>query len=166
MMQLNQDSSVPPGPFFIRAFGARIIFFLLTLTAFWPRPLYSQVARTQIVSTTLPDQNSLTASVIDQFTISASSNVSSSAGTNSANFGLRAAGANQILGDGDDIVYPLSASVVGTNVSFTFPNAPLQPGRYRFETRLGFQDSTGAPIQLFAREFALAQPPGGRIEST
>lgn len=165
MKQLNQAPSAAQPALAPRPYPFLKFFLLLAALAICAQPARAVITRTQIIGTTLPDANSLTPSVIERFSLSASSDVSVSSGANSANYSLRAAGANQVFGDADDVVHGLSAAVSGATISLTIQNGPLQPGRYRFETRLRLEDAAGAPIAPFSRDFAITQPVGGQIET-
>ena len=128
--------------------------------------LTSQTQATYIPYTSLPADHSTNALVFDGFGIRALRNLLGTTATNGANYSFREAGANGVFGDADDTVIPLGLSFNGCkNVNFTFTNAPLQPGKYRFETKAGLLDTNSSAVTVFAREFVIANPAGGQIET-
>ncbi|MHB8519117.1 MAG: FG-GAP-like repeat-containing protein [Limisphaerales bacterium] len=130
--------------------------------------LTSSLTNTFIRSTSLPLAGSTNSVAIETFTISANSPLLAATVTNAANFTLREAGADGTLGTSDDASYTLTPSVPGPggrSVAFAFPNAPLQPGHYRFQTTTGLQDTNSSPVPVFTRDFFIANPVGGVIET-
>ena len=124
-------------------------------------------AQTIVRGTTLPENNSTNRTAIDRFTLLASGALASASATNAASYSLREAGANKTFGDGDDTVFTLSPSLTDTKtVGFRINTPPLQPGRYRFETKAVLLDTNNAAVALFSDEFAIANPIVGRIENT
>jgi hypothetical protein len=129
--------------------------------------LTSDLAQTAIRSDTLPPASSTNSYAIDRFQITASRPLLLSSATNTANYALREAGANGAFGDGDDVLSALAPSfALGKTVTFTIGNAPLQPGKYRFETTTGLRDTNAAAVAVFTRQFVVANPAVGRIENT
>ncbi len=129
--------------------------------------LTSDLPQTTIANATLPPANSTNTYAIDHFLITASRPLLLSSATNAANYALREAGANGAFGDGDDVLYTLTPAFTGgKTVGFTFDNAPLQPGKYRFETTTGLHDTNNAAVAVFTRPFVVANPPLGEIENT
>lgn len=126
--------------------------------------LTSQLENTYVRFCTLPTQGSSNALVIDQFAISASRNLLSTAATNLANYTFKEAGANGTLGDGDDVAVPFDISVSGKDVQFTLKSAPLQPGRYRFALLSTLLDANNNAVTAFARDFVVVNPTLGLIE--
>jgi hypothetical protein len=57
-----------------------------------------------IVTTTLPSAGSTNSIALDRFSITASLDLLATSATNAANYSFREAGANGILGDGDDAI--------------------------------------------------------------
>jgi fibronectin type 3 domain-containing protein len=128
--------------------------------------LTSQTPQTYISYTSLPADHSTNGLVLDGFGIRTLRNLLGSTATNCANYSFREAGANGVFGDADDRIIPLNLSFNGfKDVNFSFTNAPLQPGKYRFETKAGLLDANNNVVTVFTREFALANPSGGQIET-
>ncbi len=126
----------------------------------------SQTQTTTISYTTLPPDHSTNGFVLDGFGIGALRNLLGTTATNGANYSFREAGANGVFGDSDDAIIPLNLNFNGYNsVNFTLTNAPLQPGKYRFETKAGLLDTNSNAVAVFAREFVIANPVGGQIET-
>ncbi|HET7625534.1 MAG TPA: LamG-like jellyroll fold domain-containing protein, partial [Verrucomicrobiae bacterium] len=131
--------------------------------------LTSDLADTFIRTTTLPPNNSTNDDAIESFSFSASRPLLSSTTTNTANYSLREAGVNGILGDRDDVIFSLTPSLPGAggrSVVLAPANVPLQPGHYRFQTTIGLEDENSNSIPAFTRDFTIANPPLGKIEST
>ena len=129
--------------------------------------LTADVTNTIINATTLPVDNSTNSVAIDTFIVAASRPLSFSTANNAANYSLREAGGNGNLGDGDDIILPLTPSFLSNySVTLTVNSAPLQPGLYRFQTTSGLQDTNGSSVSVFTREFVIANPVVGAIENT
>ena len=79
---------------------------------------------------------------------------------------MREAGGNGLFGDGDDVIYTLvPAFTSGKTVNVSFNNAPLQPGKYRFQTGSGLLDSSSNPVAIFTRDFSVRHPTLGKIEN-
>lgn len=130
--------------------------------------LSSSLTNTFVRSTTLPPANSTNSVAIESFTLSARGPLATSA-TNAANYVLRSAGADGILGNGDDTIYPLTTSVPGAggrSVTLAVANPPLQTGLYRFQTTAGLLGTNGVALPVFTRDFTIANPVLGKIEST
>jgi len=130
--------------------------------------LASTLTNTFVRSTTLSPAGTTNSVAIENFTISANWPLAATA-TNAANFVLRNAGADGILGNGDDTIYTLTPSRPGAgsrSVAFAIANPPLQPGLYRFQTTAGLQGTNGVSLPVFTRDFAIANPVLGRIESS
>jgi hypothetical protein len=118
-----------------------------------------------VVSTTLSTAYS---TAVDRFSATFSEDLLASAAVNPANYSLREAGSNGIFGDGDDAIYALTPTYSGPGsrvVDFTIDPNPLQPGNYRFRTLSGLTDRAGNPVTGFSHDFAVADPPAGRIEN-
>ena len=126
---------------------------------------------TIISATTLPAPGSTQSVAIDRFTAVASRPLQPASATNVANWSLRSAGPNSVLGDGDDVSIGLSAALVpafntGRSVQFSILGAlPLQPGRYRFSSSGGLVDTNGAAVTPFVQDFTLVHPSPGRLET-
>jgi methionine-rich copper-binding protein CopC len=130
--------------------------------------LSSDLTNTFIRSTSLPPAGSTNNVAIENFTISANWPLLASSATNTANYVLRDAGADGILGNGDDVIYPLTASLPGPggrSVAFAIANPPLQPGKYRFQTTSGLLDTNSTALPVFTRDFVIANPALGKIET-
>src|SRR5207244_1815315 len=105
----------------------------------------ADLAQTVILSTTLPSENGTLRTATDEFSIAASRNLNSTQATELTNYTLHEAGGNGIFGDGDDVVYDLALSFNGgKTVTFTTNPHPLQPGKYRFESK-NLKDFNGNP---------------------
>ncbi|MCF7709101.1 MAG: Ig-like domain-containing protein, partial [Verrucomicrobia bacterium] len=127
----------------------------------------SDLPPTEIYQTTLPAEDATNAVAIDGFRIQATRNLNPESATNAANYGLRSAGVNGVFDDGDDVVYTLSPSLMSErSVEFTFDNAPLQPGEYRFLTKEGLIDSGGNAVTILSYKFGIEAPELGYIEDT
>jgi hypothetical protein len=127
----------------------------------------ADAANTIVHSSTLPLENTTNIFALDGFVIAASRPLLASTANNAANYSLREAGGNGLLGDGDDIFVALTPSFTsGQSVTLAVNNAPLQPGRYRFATTAGLQDTNGNAVTVFTREFVIEHPVLGRIENT
>ncbi len=122
---------------------------------------------TIIVSTTLPDDRSTNSLALDRFSITASRGLLANTAGNPASYILREAGANGMLGDSDDVIYSLSPVYSASQtVNFTVINGPLQPGSYRFQTTTNLLDLNTNTVATFTRDFVIANPREGKIEST
>ena len=122
-----------------------------------------------IHSTTLPPHGSISSLPIEGFIVAANRPLLPSTATNAGNFSLREAGANGLLGDGDDATLVLVPSLPGEgghSVLLMPATAPLQPGKYRFATTTGLQDTNGIPVAAFSRDFSIIQPATGSLENT
>lgn len=126
----------------------------------------SETQTTYISYTTLPADHSTNGLVFNGFLVRAFRNLLASTATNGANYSFREAGANGAFGDSDDTVILLNFSYNGyKDVNFSITNEFLQPGKYRFETKAGLLDTNSNPVSVFAREFVIANPVGGQIET-
>ncbi len=115
----------------------------------------------------MPDDRSTNSLALDQFSITASLGLLANSAGNPASYILREAGANGILGDSDDVIYSLSPVYSsGQTVNFSVNNGPLQPGSYRFQTATNLLDLNTNAVTTFTREFVIANPREGKIEST
>src|SRR5262249_26028151 len=97
--------------------------------------LTSDLTTTQVRQTTLPTNGSTNAVVLEGFTIFSTRDLLASSATNSANYVLREAGGNGALGDGDDVLIPLTPTYNGlktVTLTIATTSVPLQPGKYRF----------------------------------
>lgn len=120
-------------------------------------------------SSSLPPAGTTSYDAMDTFTISARLPLLPASATNAANYSLTEAGADGVLGTGDDVNVPLTPTLPGAgghSVAFALANAPLQPGRYRFQTFTGLLDANSNAVPEFTRDFTVANPVPGRIEST
>ncbi|HEV3079833.1 MAG TPA: Ig-like domain-containing protein, partial [Gemmataceae bacterium] len=98
----------------------------------------------KVTGTTLPAQASTSTAVIDRFTASFSEDMAAGTVNNTANYDLRAAGADGVIGTADDILYHISAPsyTTGTSAFFRISDGPLQPGYYQL-TISGLTDRAG-----------------------
>src|SRR5262249_61559117 len=106
---------------------------------------------------------------VDGFSASFSEDLLASAANNPNNYSLVEAGADQTFGTGDDNVYALTPTYAGTGartVSFTINPNPLQPGKYRFQPLPGLTDRAGNAVTAFSRDFSVANPTAGQVETT
>ncbi|MBI3867281.1 MAG: VCBS repeat-containing protein [Verrucomicrobia bacterium] len=126
---------------------------------------------TIITSSSLPSSGSPQSVSLSHFTASSSKPLQPSSATNAANWSLRSAGPNGLLGDADDVAITLGVALppaffTGRSFSFTIlNNAPLQPGRYRFSSGVGLLDTNGAAVAAYSQDFVLAHPTAGRLEA-
>ena len=130
--------------------------------------LSADLTGTFIRSTTLPLSVTPSSDPIESFGIAASRQLLASSATNAANFSLREAGADGVIGNGDDVTVALTASLPGTGgraVTLTPAAKPLQPGRYRFQAS-GLLDTNSSPVTAFGRDFVIFNPVLAKIEST
>ena len=126
----------------------------------------SDLAGTIIRGTTLPAPGFPSSAAIDRFSIFASRDLLNSSAIDVANYSLREAGANLTFGDSDDTVFTLTPShTAGKVVSFTPDTVPLQPGKYRFETKAGLLDAGTNAVTAFTSDFVIVNPVLGRIEN-
>src|SRR5205085_8764965 len=89
----------------------------------------ASVATTTITGTTLPAAGTTTERAYDSFSITAMRNLDGATAPLAANYSLREAGPDHIMGNGDDVIYTLTPSFNGgKTVSFAIVNNPLQPG--------------------------------------
>ena len=129
--------------------------------------LTSTLAATTITSTTLPAAATTNNIALDRFSMATFRDLLGASGTNAANYTLREAGLNGVLGDGDDLFFTLAPSYTSSNrVAFALTSVPLQPGSYRFETKSSLLDANSKPVAIFTRDFVIAHPVNGRIENT
>ena len=118
-------------------------------------------------TTTLPEAASTNAVAIDKFALTSAVSLLASTATTPANYDLRDAGANRLFGDADDVVYAVAPAFDSNTVlTFTIANGPLQPGRVRFSTKATLLDQNSNPLEVFTREFTIANPVLGQIENT
>ncbi|MCL5096512.1 MAG: FG-GAP-like repeat-containing protein, partial [Candidatus Omnitrophica bacterium] len=130
--------------------------------------LTSELAGTFIRSTSLPPDHSTNSAAIDSFIVSANAPLLAASATDSANYSLREAGANGVLGDGDDVVVSLTPSLPGAggrSVSLAIADSPLPPGHYRFQTTTGLEGTNGSPVPAYTRFLVIASPMNGAIET-
>ncbi|MBC8003592.1 MAG: pre-peptidase C-terminal domain-containing protein, partial [Opitutaceae bacterium] len=129
--------------------------------------LTSTLAATTVTSTTLPAAGSTNQIALDRFSVVTIRDLLITNGTNAANYALREAGLNGVLGDGDDLFFTLVPSYATSNrVNFALTTVPLQAGSYRFETKSSLLDVNSSPVAIFTRDFVIASPVNGRIENT
>ena len=121
----------------------------------------------QIIATTLPGEGSTANTAIGAFSITNSTALNASSAGTIANYALTEAGLDGVFGTADDVAFAFSVTVPqAAVVSFNLTQSPLQPGRYRFETKAGLIDGASQPVTTFARSFVVANPTNGRIESS
>lgn len=128
----------------------------------------ASITGTVVRSTTLPAQNSTNALLLDSFLIAANWPLLASTATNAANYSLKAAGVDGILGNADDVSYAFTPSIPGAggrSVRFNLTGGSLPPGYYRFSTLSGLQGTNGVTVPVFTRDFYLRQPVLGVIET-
>lgn len=124
----------------------------------------SDLGGTTIYLTTLPNEGTTSGEAIESFTITGDRALDATAAGTSSNYSLREAGANQVLGDADDKILTLTPTVVRSKtVSFSIAESPLQPGKYRFESK-NLKDGNGNAVADFTRNFNVAHPVLGKIE--
>ncbi len=129
--------------------------------------LTSDYATPFVTGTSLPAAGSTSEAAIDRFQVYTSRGLDLAQAVEPGHYLLREAGANGELGDGDDFLLDMAPSLVSSrSVAFAFNDAPLQPGRYRFELRNTLRDAEGTAFTPFSREFVVAHPLLGRIENT
>ncbi|HEU0010073.1 MAG TPA: FG-GAP-like repeat-containing protein, partial [Verrucomicrobiae bacterium] len=112
-----------------------------------------------IVSNNLPAEGNTNALIVDRFTLGFSEDLNAASVTNSANYDLRAAGADGLFGTPDDPVYLVLCTGYNTGLSanYVLRDGPLQPGRYRFSAGTGLQDRLGNPMAApHTRQFVIA----------
>ena len=130
--------------------------------------LASSVTNTFVRSSTLPAAGSVSSISLSYFTISANWPLSLSTATNVANYSLTTPGSDGVFGTADDLMIPFTVvrpGGGGRSVQFTLAQAPLQPGSYRFQTLAGLQGTNGVAVSSFVRDFTIANPMIGAIES-
>lgn len=127
----------------------------------------ASITNTFVRSTSLPPSGSTNAVPIENFTVSANYPLLATSATNAANFSLRDAGNNGILGDDDDVLHPMALSLPGPggrSIAFNIANGPLQAGRYRFQSTAGLLDTNSTSLPAFTRDFVIVNPVLGQIE--
>jgi hypothetical protein len=130
--------------------------------------LASATTTTFVRSTSLPAPASTNNLPLSYFTLSANWPLAVATATNGANYSLRAPGVDGVFATGDDLLLPMTATLPGgggRSVLFTISGAPLQPGRYRFQTLAGLTGTNSVAVPAFSREFVIANPVLGAIES-
>ncbi len=128
----------------------------------------ASITGTVVRSTTLPEQNSTNSVMLDSFLISANWPLLTSTATNAANYTLKAAGVDGVLGNADDVSFAFVPSLPGAggrSVRFNLTAGALTPGRYRFATLAGLQGTNGVSVPVFTRDFVIRQPVLGIIET-
>ena len=131
--------------------------------------LTSTLLGPSIWTTTLPLAGSTSSVPVESFIVAANEPLLASTATNAANFSMREAGGNGVLGDGDDTIFALTPSLPGgggRSVNLALANVPLQPGHYRFQTLPGLLDTNSSPVALFTNDFVIVSPVVGKIENT
>ncbi|HET7625544.1 MAG TPA: FG-GAP-like repeat-containing protein, partial [Verrucomicrobiae bacterium] len=122
-----------------------------------------------VLSTTLPEENITTSNILDRFTVTFSQDMDPLTVSNSANYELRCAGADNIFNTADDQLYTVSNSPTynsGTSASYLVSDGPLQPGLFRFVVSTNLADRTLNPMATnFVRHFAVANVSGFILES-
>jgi hypothetical protein len=115
----------------------------------------------QITGTSLPDEGGSTLDFINSFTLSFNEDMQASTVTAAANYQLREAGVDQVLGTSDDVFYNITPAAYSTGLAATYNlGYPLQPGQYRL-TVSGLRDTYGNSLPAaFVRHFTVAQMPG------
>ena len=118
----------------------------------------------QIVSVNLPAEGTVSSNIIDRFAIVFSEDMAPATVTNAAYYELRNAGPDNTFGTADDQLYTILNSPVytlGTNASYLLPDAPLQPGLYRFTAKTNITDPTGTFLAApYVRNFSVVNIPG------
>jgi hypothetical protein len=128
--------------------------------------LTAALTNTFVRSTSLPPAGTTNSLAVDSFLVWANWPLPASA-TNAANFSLREAGADGVLGTGDDTLYPVTGSLPGLgghSLALALVNGPLQPGLCRFQTTASLVGTNGAPVPVFTRDFTIVHPVLGRVE--
>ncbi len=128
----------------------------------------ASLTNTYIRSTTLPNQNSTNSVYLDSLAIAASAPLAPSTATNAANYSLKAAGVDGVLGSGDDINFAMVPSLPGAGgqaVLLALAAGVLPPGSYRFQTGVGLQDTDNSGLPVFTRDFVLRHPVQGVLET-
>ncbi|MGA2863269.1 MAG: FG-GAP-like repeat-containing protein [Verrucomicrobiota bacterium] len=122
----------------------------------------------QIVAVSLPAEGTTSSNLLDNFAITFSEDMGAGTVTNSANYEMRCAGADNLLGTADDVLYTvvnLPAYTAGTGASYAVTDGPLQPGLYRFTIKTNLTDPVGTFLPApYVRNFAVANIPGFVLE--
>ena len=116
----------------------------------------------QVTGIDLPDEGTSTLDFIDGFSLNFNEDLLSSSVNSAANYVLKEAGADLVIGSSDDVTFAVSpvAYSAGLSSSFGIPNGPLPPGSYRL-TVAGLKDTYGTSMSApFVRNFSVAQVPG------
>ncbi len=123
----------------------------------------------QILAVSLPGEGSTNTGVWDRFGITFSADMAAPTVTNSANYELRHAGADNLFDTADDQFYTVQNSplyTTGTSASYLVPDGPLQPGRYRFTVSANLTDPVGTMLPApYVRNFTIFNLPGFVFEN-
>jgi hypothetical protein len=116
----------------------------------------------QVTGTDLPGEGTSTLSFIDGFTLNFNEDLLPSSVTSAANYVLKEAGDDLVIGSSDDVTFAVTPAAysAGLSSSFSIPNGPLPPGIYGLTVE-GLKDTYGTSMSApFVRNFSVAQVPG------
>jgi hypothetical protein len=116
----------------------------------------------QVTGTDLPGEGTSTLSFIDGFTLNFNEDLLPVSVTTAANYALKEAGADLVIGSSDDVTFAVSPAAYSTGLtsSFGILNGPLPPGSYRL-TVAGLKDTYGTSMSApFVRNFTVSEVPG------
>ena len=110
-----------------------------------------------ILSDTLPAEGTTNGGVVDTFSMTFSEDLDLRTVNSPAYYELRSAGRDGVLGNADDVLYPVTSMGYssGLTASYQLTNGPLQAGAYRFQVA-GLKDRAGNEISpVYLRQFAI-----------
>jgi|GEM_PF-1556707 len=117
----------------------------------------------QVTDTDLPAEGTSTLDFINGFSLSFNEDLLPSSVTTAANYVLREAGPDTVIGPGssDDVIFAVIPNAYSSGLNSTYElSDPLPPGSYRL-TVSGLKDTYGTTMSApFVRNFSVAQVPG------
>lgn len=122
-----------------------------------------------VTNATVPAEGATVTDFYGDFQVSFSETMRAATVNDTANYDLRAAGADGQFGTADDAVYTvgmLSNYTSGLTANLRVSDGPLQPGTYRLQVKTGLLDLYGNPLaSVYTRNFSIAEVPGFVFES-
>ncbi len=127
----------------------------------------NDAVRPVITGVSFGDEGSTNQGVLDRFTLSFSEDMYAAAVNTATNYDLRAAGADGVFGNGDDVRYVVAPSYTnGLCVTNVIASGPLQPGWYRFTATTNLTDRAGNRLAAnFVRTFWVLPRAGFTLEN-
>lgn len=121
-----------------------------------------------ITGTSLPDEAASTNAVLDRFNLRFSEDLYALSVSNAANYELRGAGVDGVIGTADDTLYSVipTGYQSGLTAGYSITDGPLQAGNYRFTVSTNLSDRAGNRMAAaFVRNFSVANQPGMILET-